>query len=113
VKLGPKHYVIVAFHLSGMTPSTTYPLGLFSAPCGAAGARLLVAFPGADVNADGTETQTIYSRAAMENGIPAGSSLRLGAPGTDDSTRAASAVACANVPRAITAVDQPVTLKFA
>jgi transcriptional regulator with XRE-family HTH domain len=108
VKLGPKHHVIIELGLTGMTPSTTYPFGLFAGPCGTSPARVLDSFTGARVNADGTVSQTISNETVLVNGIPAGSSFRLGAPGSGD---AMSAVACADVTGPITQVGPVVTLQ--
>jgi len=104
---GPQHYVHVTFRLSHLQPGTTYPLGLFSAPCGQS-ATLLDAFPGVDPTSTGTSSQTIYSRSPLANGVPAGTSLRLGSPvprDTDSSVNAAVGLGCADIGRPISTVN--------
>jgi transcriptional regulator with XRE-family HTH domain len=108
VKLGPKRHVIVELGLTGMAASTTSPFGLYSAPCGTSPARVLDSFTGAKVNANGTVSQTISNETVLANGIPAGSSFRLGAPGSGNAT---AAIACADVTSPITQVGQVVTLQ--
>jgi hypothetical protein len=98
VKWGPEHHVIVSLDLSGMVPSGQYPLGLYSAACGVAG-HLLESFPPAAASARGADDQTIFSLATTGAGIPAGSSVRLGPPGSSD---ASSGLSCGTVVNAIT-----------
>lgn len=98
IEVASQGYVSITPNLTGMTPFGQYSLGLYSATCGSSG-RLLDGFPDVTASASGTASQELWGARPMPNGVPAGSSIRLGQPGT---TRT---LACANVQDTIRQYD--------
>jgi transcriptional regulator with XRE-family HTH domain len=113
IRLGPQHYIIVTTAMTSLVPNSTYPLGLFSAPCGIGNANLIDSFPGVDTDATGAATKPIYSREPLNAGIPAHTSLRMGqpvSPDTDFPNNASVGLLCADIQSPITLVNAPATL---
>src|SRR5262249_24072381 len=91
---------IVRLHLSGLLGSCQYAVGLFQMSCQYQ-SSLLARFPATTSAANGTDTQTVASLDPLSGGTPAGSSLRVGPPGSTASASAQRFVACANAPAQI------------
>ena len=97
VHLASNHEISVAVDLTGMTPSSQYPLSLFSGQCGDENVRLLDGFQAVQVSSGGTAQETVWSASPMSGGIPAGSSIRFAAPGSPTSAAAQAALGCVNI----------------